>query len=183
MKTSKNKRMKLSFLFSFCFSSFYFAVRRWAIGAVGRRTAVFSLANGDFDFVFCSFENFLGEDEKNVSFFFRTRKENSVDFLTLSFVSLGPGFCLLEFVVSFVEFSCLGFFNFHCFIKFDRKALLFTTPVKSEFSNSSKSELILSSSLGKERSCSQTRLSISVEANRPVSMFDRILLTINSVIP
>ena len=100
------------------------------------------------------------------------------DYFTLSLPSLGPG---LYFSGSFLESpdpcpvcelllevlcSC-GCRNFHCLIKLDKYALLLTTPVKSELLNSSNNESILATSLGNERNCSHTRLSISTEVNLP----------------
>jgi len=102
-----------------------------------------------------------------------------LEIFTLSLISFGPGLCFSELFSRrsskpcidceslFEDFSCCGFCIFHCFIKLHRKALLLTTPVKSELLNSLNNELILVISLGNERNCSHTRLSISIEVNLP----------------
>jgi hypothetical protein len=133
------------------------------------------LTSGNINFISCSIKNFL----KKICFFLQIENLIFFEIFTLSLASSGPGLCFPEVFSRrslkpsddceslFKDFSCCGFCIFHCFIKLHKKALLLTTPVKSESLNSLNNDSILVISLGNERNCSHTRLSISFEFNLP----------------
>ena len=101
--------------------------------------------------------------------------------VTFNRASSGPGLNELTVPVTRSAAPCVdGCRACHCLIRLQRKAPRFTTPVKSDWSNSSNNA---STSSGHERNCSHTRLSTSLACSLPRSMNERIFCTTDSGTP
>ena len=152
-------------------------------------STVFALTSSDLKFVACTIENFLE------SWIHRSGAKHGKRGITFSFASSGPGFCVRGWLRTtsptpwadeeslVADVGACGLRIFHCSIKLQRNAPLFTTPVRSDLWNSSSNESTLVRSSGNERSCSHTRLSRSVSVNVPISINERSFCTIVSLIP